>query len=419
MISHSVLSNGVQVFTDTLTMFDSAAVAAFANTGSRHETAETNGVAHFLEHMAFKGTSQRSARDIAQQIEVLGSNINAFTSTNMTAYYATGLATNFREATTIIGDVLTDSNFNTADIALESGVILQEISRSDDDPNDVMYNLLKSVSFPSQAVGRSILGDPEFVKNAKPEDFRHFIGQQFDGETRIVGGDGGIHHADLVEAASEAFASIPVTGNRAAPEPATYHGGIGIDRERDFRQVSVGIAFPSVCVQDEAMYAHRLLAAAFGGGMSSPLFVEVRENRGLVYHTSCYAELDTDHGSVGIIGGMTPDNLDEFIEVACGEFRKMCDAINPLDLTRAKNGALVRLATMRERPFHCAQFIASRLFQHGRVLDIETIRQKIEAVTIDDLQTAARQLINSEPSISLVGPVPDKDYAAMVKTALN
>ena len=418
MISHSVLPNGVQVFTDTLTMFDSAAVAAFANTGSRHETLETNGVAHFLEHMAFKGTSSRTARDIAQQIEVLGSNINAFTSGSMTAYYATGLATNFREATAIIGDVLSDSNFNPADIALESGVILQEISRSADDPNDVMFDLLKSVAYPAQAVGRTILGDPNFVANAKPEDFRNFIDQQYSGETLIVVGAGGIRHADLVEAASEAFAAIPASGHRPAPEPAIYRGGIGIDRERDFRQVSVGIAFPSVCVQDEAMYAHRLLASAFGGGMSSPLFVEVRENRGLVYHTSCYAEMDVDHGTLNIVGGMTPDNLDEFITVACGEFRKMCDAINPIDLTRAKNGALVRLATLRERPFHCAQFIASSLFQHGKVLDIADIRQKIEQVTLDDLKAAARQLLSSEPSISLVGPVPDKDYAALIRAAL-
>jgi predicted Zn-dependent peptidase len=419
LISHSVLPNGVQVFTDTLTMFDSAAVAAFTNTGSRHETPETNGVAHFLEHMAFKGTSSRTARDIAQQIEVLGSNINAFTSGSMTAYYATGLATNFREPITIIGDVLTDSNFNTEDIALESGVILQEISRSADDPNDVMYNLLQSVAFPSQAVGRPILGDPNFVANAKPEDFRSFIDQQYSGETLIVVGAGGIQHADLVEAASEAFASIPVSGHRPAPEPASYRGGIGIDRERDFRQVSIGIAFPSVSVQDDAMYAHRLLAAAFGSGMSSPLFVEVRENRGLVYHTSCYADLDVDHGIIGIVGGMTPDNLDDFIQVACSEFRKMCDTINPLDLTRAKNGALVRLATLRERPFQCAQFIAAGLFQHGHVQDIEVLRQKIEQVTIDDLKAAACQLINSEPSISLVGPVPDKDYASMIKTALT
>ena len=419
MISQSVLANGVRVFTDTLAGFDSAAVAAFANTGSRHETVATNGVAHFLEHMAFKGTGKRTARDIAQQIEVLGSNINAFTSGSMTAYYATGLATNFREPIAIIGDVLTDSNFHAPDIALESGVILQEISRSADDPNDVMFNRLQSVCFPDQAVGRTILGDPNFVANAQPEDFRHFIGQQYSGETLIVVGAGGIEHDDLVEAASEAFAGIPADSQRPAPEPASYQGGIGIDRERDFRQVAVGIAFPSVCVGDDAMYAHRLLASAFGGGMSSPLFVEVRENRGLVYSTSCYADLDTDHGILGIVGGMTPDNLDEFIEVACGEFRKMCDTINPLDLTRAKNGALVRLATLRERPFPCAQFIASSLFMHGHVQDLADIRQKIEQVTIDDLKAAACHLLSGEPSISLVGPVPEHDYASMVKTALT
>jgi predicted Zn-dependent peptidase len=421
LISQSVLPNGVQVFTDTIAGFDSAAVAAFINTGSRHETCDNNGVAHFLEHMAFKGTSTRTARDIAQQIEVLGSNVNAFTSSSMTAYYATGLAENFREATSIIGDVLTDSNFDPSDVALESGVILHEISRSADDPNDVMHDLLKSVAYPSQAFGRTTLGDPVFVTNAKPDDFRDFIGQQYSGETLIVVGAGGIEHEEFVTTVGEAFAKIPAAGQRPAPEPASYQGGIGIDTSRDFRQVSVGIAFPSVCVADDAMYAHRLLASAFGGGMSSPLFTEVRENRGLVYYTSCYASIDVDNGMVAIAGGMTPENLDEFITVACGEFGKLCNTIREIDLRRAKNSALVRLATMHERPFHCGQYIASSLFQRGRIIDVAEVRTQIERVTIDDLKEATRRLVSSEPSISLVGPVPEsrEHYAAMVRTALG
>lgn len=418
MLNQSSLPNGVQVFTRTLPGFQSSAVAAYINTGSRHETLEHNGIAHFLEHMAFKGTSTRTAQDIAQQVEVLGSDINAFTSHNTTAYYAVGLAKNFRQSVAIIGDVLTDSVYDPKDVALESGVILQEISRAADDPNDVMSDLLSGVAYPAQAYGRPILGDPDFVANAQPEDFRAFIDQHYNGDTLIVAGAGGIEHQDFVDAVSEAFAKVPA-GTQKAPEPAMYKGGIAIDRSRDFRQVAVGIAFPSVPQLDDAMYAHRLLASVFGGGMSSPLFTEIREKRGLVYYTSCYASMDVDCGTVAIVGGMTPDNLNEFLTVACGEFRRLCETVNEVDLERAKNTALVRLATMSERPFTSTQYIANHYFQRGAVPEVSEVCRKIEQVTIDDIKAAARRLIDGEPSIALVGPVPDEDYAGLVKTALR
>ena len=417
-IQQSRLSNGLLVITSYLPGFDSSAVAAFVNAGSRHERKEQNGLAHFLEHMAFKSTSTRTASDLAHQLEVLGSNFNAFTSNSMTAYYATGLATNFAEPLRIIGDVLTDSQFSQSDIDLESGVILQEISQYDDDPGSVMHHLLDATAYPDQPVGRPILGDPNFVRNATTADFKGFVGEHYSAETMIVVAVGGIQNDEVLEIAEKAFAKVPASTSRPATVPASYAGGVSINGGREFKQVHAGISFPSVSVTDNAMHAHMLLASAFGGGMSSPLFTEIREKRGLVYHTSCYGSFESDHGEVSIIGGMTPENLDEFVTVACQEFAKMRDSVNETDLTRAKNSALVQIATLRERPFSAARFIAGSQFNWGHVRDLNEIRQSIEAVTVDDLKAAAHTLLQGKPAVALVGPVPDHDYADMIDAAL-
>lgn len=418
-IEETTLSNNLRVITNKMPDFKSAAVGAFAHAGSRNETEANNGVAHFLEHMAFKGTTKRTAYDISQQIEVLGSYVNAMTSTESTSYYSKGLSENIAAVTDILGDVLTDSKFDQADITLEGGVINQEKSRYEDDPNSTMQELLQSLCFPNQPVGRPILGTRDFISNAKPDDFRNFIAEQYSAETMLVIAAGGLEHDAVVDAANNAFHKIPATTNRPATEPAVYGGGLGIDRSKNFTQVSVGIAFNSVPVIDMSMYAHLLLSKAFGGGMSSPLFTEVREKRGLVYGTSCHGDFNIDYGTVAIYGGTTPENVVEFINVALGEFAKTCEEINELDLIRAKNSILVSMAFMQEKPENMMNYMANSMFTRKRIRGFDEIQKNVESMTVDDLKSAAKQLIKSKPSISLVGPVPDVDYEGLVKSALG
>lgn len=417
-LRESVLPNGVRVI--TYDMYGSAAaVGAYVDIGTRHETKENNGVAHFLEHMAFKGTESRTAFDIASESEILGAYSNAMTGKAFTAYYVKGLAEHMPIATDILGDVMTNSKFDAADIELESGVIIQEINQYKDDPFSTMYQLLEITAYPDQPVGRPTLGSEEFVKNATQADFRSFIDTNYSAETLVLFAAGGVDHTDIVEAATKSFAKIPTTTDRPATVPASYVGGLGIDRTKDFAQVSVGIMFPSVPIIDSAVYAHRLLANAFGSGMSSPLFQEVREKRGLVYHTSCHSDFEIDHGNIAIFGGMTPENLEEFIKVACSELAKFRDTIKPSDLTRAKNSLLVNLSFTAESAQAMLGYMSGSLFAYGHIRDFHEVSNDIRKVTIDDLKAAADRILGSTPTIALVGPVPEADYAAMVKAAIG
>lgn len=419
MIEQTTLSNNLRVITNKLPSFKTTAVGAFVNVGSRNETIDNNGIAHFQEHMIFKGSNNRTAYEISQQVEVLGSHINAYTSTEMTAYYANGLTENVEIAVDIIGDALTNSIHAEEDIKLESGVILQEISRYEDNPSSTMHSLFMDTAYPNQPVGRKILGTKEFVSNAKKEDFKKFVNENYSAETMIVFAAGGAEHSTIVNAVDKAFNMIPKTTIRPALVPATYVGGLGIDASKSFEQVSVGIGFKTVPINDPDMYIYMILANAFGGGMSSPLFTEVREKRGLVYSTSAYSDVEIDYGHFAIFGGMTPNNLKEFIDVSCSELAKMSNTINELDMIRAKNSVYVSLAKMEEDTEHMLSYMANSVFNKGRVRGFEEIRSDIEKISMDDLKDAAAKLIHSKPTISLVGPVPDADYEYFVKRALS
>jgi predicted Zn-dependent peptidase len=414
-IQLTTLPNGLRVVTANLPGFDSAAVAAFIDAGSRNETPDENGIAHFLEHMAFKGTTSRSSLDIAREIENLGSNINAYTSQGITAYFVTGLASSVEKSVAIIGDVLTASVFEEAEIGVEKGVILQEISRSADSPTSLAYNAFGTAAYPDQALGRSILGSPEFIKTVTRENFVSFIGRFYTAANMIVVGAGDIDHAAFVGMVERSFAAIPGRTTLPPETPAQWVGGFNRATSTRFEQVTALIGWNSIPETDPRVAAHRLLAKAVGGGMSSPLFQEVREKRGLVYSVRASHDSGPDFGEFLLFAGTTPDKLDEVVKVSCGVFLDAHAAVSEDDLMRARNGELVSLATIKERPFGLARFLASNLFEHGRLVEPDEKKRAVEAVTLGDLTEAARMIFKTNPAVALVGPVPDTDYLGLIR----
>jgi predicted Zn-dependent peptidase len=415
----TTLASGLRVITSTLPGFDSAAVGAFVDVGSRNENAEENGIAHFLEHMAFKGTTTRSALDIAIEIETLGSNINAYTSQGVTAYFVTGLASTVEKSVAIIGDVLTNSVFNEADIETEKGVILQEISRSFDNPGHVAYNAFNKTAYPDQAIGRSILGPPEFIKAATRENFTSFVARYYTARNMVVVGTGDIEHEAFVQMVERYFASIPSRPDVPAEAPVRYVGGFERGASTKFEQVTALLGWQSVAETDSRVYAHRMLSTAIGGGMSSPLFQEVREKRGLVYAVHAGHDCGPDYGEFIMQAGATPDNLDELVKVACGVFVNAGAAITEHDLGRARNRELVGYATIKEKPFSLARYLASNLFDHGRIVEPDEEKRAVEAVTMEDMAEAAASIFQTPPTVALVGPVPETDYLATIKAELG
>jgi predicted Zn-dependent peptidase len=415
----TTLPNGLRVITATLPGFDSAAVGAFVDVGSRNEDAEENGIAHFLEHMAFKGTATRSALAIGREIETLGSNINAYTSQSVTAYFVTGLAKNVEKSVAIIGDVLTASLYNEADIATEKGVILQEISRSADNPGHVAYNAFNETAYPGQAIGRSILGPPEFIKAATRENFTSFVGRYYVASNMVVIGVGDIPHADFVDMVARYFAAIPTRTEVPVEPRARYVGGQCRAPSSKFEQVTALLGWQSVPETDKRVYAHRMLATAIGGGMSSPLFQEVREKRGLVYAVHSGHDAGPDFGEFIMQAGTTPENLDELVKVACGVFVSASKSITEVDLDRARNRELVGYATIKEKPFSLARYLAGNLFDHGRIVQPDEEKRVVEAVTMDDLVDAAKWVFETAPTVALAGPVPETDYLATIRAEIG
>jgi len=418
-IELTTLPNGLRVVTAHLPGFDSAAVAAFVDSGSRNETEDENGIAHFLEHMAFKGTTRRSALQIAREVEILGSHMNAFTSQNMTAYYVTGLASNLEKSVAIIGDIMTDSLFDASEIATEKGVILQEISRSFDNASSIAHNAFGATAYPHQALGRSILGQPEFIKAVTRDNFASFVDRYYVASNVVVVGSGNVDHAAFVRIVEKYFAAIPARADAPPETPAQWVGGFNRAASNKFEQVTALIGWNSVPETDEHVHAHRLLASAIGGGMSSPLFQEVREKRGLVYAVRGSHDAGPDFGEFLLFAGTTPDKLDEVIKVSCGVFQQAASAISDDDLMRAKNGELVKLATIKEQPFGLAYFLASSLLEHGRLVKPDERKRAVEAVTIRDLIEGAQMIFKTNPAVALVGPVPDTDYLGLIKAEMG
>ena len=418
-IEFSVLPNGLRVISVNLPGFDSAATAVFVKAGARNETAVNNGIAHFLEHMAFKGTASRSALQISAEIETLGSNINAYTSHDTTCYFVTGLKDTISQSVAILGDVLCASTFDPADIAIEKSVILQEIRRSADNPSHVAYDGYGLTAYPNQALGRPILGRPDFIESVTRDHFVQFVADHYSAETMVVVGAGDFTHAAFVDLVARHFEALPGKSKASAPEPARYVGGAVRSTAKEFEQVTVLLGLQSVAETDPAVHAHKLLARALGGGMSSPLFQEVREKRGLVYSVHASSDHGVDHGDLIVSAGTTAKHVEELLAVTCGELMKATAQIAETDLTRAKNTQLVRLATAKEKPFSLAQGIAGRLFAYGAIISPEQAMQAVAAVTMEDVRAAAQAVVATAPTISLVGPAPDIDYHATVRAALG
>jgi predicted Zn-dependent peptidase len=416
-INMSTIPGGLRILTAPIPGFQSASVAVFVRAGSRSENETNGGIAHFHEHMAFKGTASRSALQIAREIEELGSHINAYTGQDMTAYYVNGLGRNVPQAIAILGDVLTDSVLDPKEIGVEKGVILQEIKRHFDDPTSVALDELGITAYPDQAIGRPILGTPDFIRSVERHHFTDFVGANYRAPNIVIVGTGAVQHDEFVARAADAFAALP-TGAAPAWAPATYRGGLSRDTSRPFEQVTAMIGFQSVPVTDSRAIAHMVLAELLGGGMSSPLFQEIREKRGLAYATGAWSDHGSDNGMMIIHAGTTSEHVREVFDVAASELAQAARAIEPSDLLRAKNTLLVRYATRKEKPFALAGHLAVNLFEHGRLIAPEDTMAAVEAVTEDDIRAAADFVTGSLPTVVLVGPSPDDDYLVRIGAGL-
>ncbi|HEY1430647.1 MAG TPA: pitrilysin family protein, partial [Stellaceae bacterium] len=330
----SRLANGLRVATDAIQTVDTVSLGIWVDVGTRHEPAAINGAAHFLEHMAFKGTERRSACAIAEEIEAVGGHLNAYTSRESTAYYAKVLKEDVPLALDILADILQHSAFDPEELERERTVILQEIGQANDTPDDIIFDHFQECAYPGQAMGRPVLGRPEIIRELRRDAVVAYLRDHYGARRMVLAAAGNLEHEQLVDLADKLLSGLPAERS-VSTEPARYAGG---DRreDRDLEQLHLVLGFPGVTLGDPDYYAASVLSTAFGGGMSSRLFQEIREKRGLVYAIHSFVHGYRDGGLFGIYAGTGEDEAAELAPALCEEALKLQDGLTPIELGRAK-----------------------------------------------------------------------------------
>jgi len=398
------LSNGFRIVTEHMPGLASASIGVWVGAGARHEASDQNGIAHFLEHMAFKGTQKRTALQIAEAIEDVGGYINAYTSREVTAYYVRVLENDVPLALDVLADILLNPVFDESEIEVERGVILQEIGQALDTPDDVIFDWLQEQAYPEQPLGRTILGPSERVSAFDRSDLAHFVGQHYGPEQMILSAAGGVDHDALVRMAEELFGHLARRPLLVA-DRARFSGG-EFRQGKALEQAHFALAFESPGYRDDAIYTAQVYASAIGGGMSSRLFQEIRENRGLCYTIFAQAGAYADTGMTTIYAGTSADQISDLATITVDEMKRAATDISQAEVDRARAQMKAGLLMGLESPSNRAERLARLVQIWDRVPPLEESVALIDAITVRDVRDFAEQMAARAPmAMALYGPV--------------
>lgn len=406
----TTLENGFRIVTEHMPGLLSASAGVWVMAGGRHERADQNGIAHFLEHMAFKGTTRRTSLQIAEEIEDVGGYINAYTSREMTAYYARVLSPDVELALDVIADIVLNPIFDPHEIEVERNVILQEIGQSLDTPDDIIFDWLQEVSYPDQPFGRTILGPEERVSNFGREDLQRFTGEHYGPAQMILSASGGVDHDQVVAQARALFGHLkPLPVNSFAP--AKFTGGQR--REiRDLEQAHFALNLEGPGYRDRDVYVAQVYSTVMGGGMSSRLFQKIREERGLCYSIYAQSGAYDDTGQITVYAGTSAEDLADLAGLTMDEMKRAADDMTEAEVARARAQLRAGMVMGLEGPSGRAERNARLLAMWGRVPDIAEAVARIDAVSREDVRNYAGALTGAAAALALYGPVqsaPDLD----------
>lgn len=396
----------------------SAALGVWVQAGSRSETPEEHGIAHLLEHMAFKGTQKRTAIEIAEEIEDVGGELNAATSIEHTSYYARVLKDDVPLAVDILADILQNASVDPRELAKEQHVILQEIGASHDAPEEQAFDVFQETAFPGQAIGRPILGTPESVTGFDPIAVKNYLSNNYHASNMVVSAAGGVEHSKFVELVSQSFNKLR-DEQVAPPKPARYQGGSHVD-VKPLMEAQIILGFEGRAYHHEDFFKAQLLSAVLGGGMSSRLFQEVREKRGLCYSVYSFHWGYSDTGVFGIHAATGEEDIQALMPVILGELERVCDDLTEEELKRSKAQMRAGLLMGLESPAARASQLARHLMLFDRVIPPDELSERINLVSADELRTLAGNIFsNSKPTLAAVGPVSKLMPAEAIEARLG
>jgi predicted Zn-dependent peptidase len=413
-IQISKLANGLRITTDTMAEAESTVIGAWVGVGTRHEPWRANGLAHLVEHMMFKGTKKHSAYALSATIEKDGGSMNAHTTREETAYYARVLPEKAELACDVIADMLQNSVFAPKELDRERQVIIQEIGRDRDTPEEHIFDLMHTLAFPDQRLGRPILGSPDVISRVPRAAVADYVGRYYRADNMVIVGAGKIAHKDLVEMAQERFGKLPRGGVPKADKAKASSGDMRMPRE--IEQLHLVLGFPGPGFRSAEIYPTQLLSVILGGSSSSRLFQKVREQRGLVYHVSAGHIPFGDSGVFEIYAGTDPARIKELIPVVCEELRSVQKRITPGELARAKAQIRADLLMGQESVMRRADVLGHQILAFGKPIPTKHILDRLMAVTKKDVEAAAKKLFNRKPILVALGPQDElENYERIVQ----
>ncbi|MBL4603640.1 MAG: insulinase family protein [Emcibacteraceae bacterium] len=400
----TTLKCGLRVVSDVIPNVETVTVGAWVDVGSRFESASENGLSHMLEHMAFKGTKRRTAYDIAEQVENVGGYLNAYTSREHTTYYARLLKEDLGLGVDVLGDILQNSTFAQDELERERGVIIQEIGQAEDTPDDVVFDLMQQAAYQDQPMGRPILGTTDLVNNFTRDDLNDYMSGHYKGENMAVVAAGNLNHDVFVTMVEDHFGDLDIKRDHKKEE-TVYSGGEN-RVERDLEQVNLLFGFDGVSYSDADYFPSQVMSMIFGGGMSSRLFQEIREKRGLVYSIYSYMGSYVDGGTFGIHAGTGPDQVAELVPVVAREFHKLTENVSEQEVARAKAQIKAGILMSLENTTSRMEQLGRQQMIFGRHISREETLQKIDQVDAAAImKSASRILKGSKLSLGAIGPM--------------
>ena len=424
VVKRTVLPGGLRVVTEAVPTMRSVSFGVWVGVGSRDESGKQAGASHYLEHLLFKGTRQRSALEISSAIDRLGGEMNAFTAKEFTCFYARVLDADLPVAVDVVTDMVLSSTITGPDFESERGVILEEIAMHDDDPGDVVHDTFAQTVFGDTPLGRPILGSVRSIETVSRDTVRRYYKRWYRPEHIVVAAAGNLNHAAVVRLVKKAFAAggVPLNGEAAVAtavrrvQPRPKQGGGAIVIPRTTEQVNLVLGVPGVDRNDPRRFALGVLNSALGGGMSSRLFQEVREKRGLAYSVYSYHAQYSDAGLFGVYAGCLPKKVDDVLDLCRAELQRVCHrGVTAEELERGKGQLRGSLVLGMEDTGSRMNRIGKSELVYGEMLSIDDVLGRIEAVTLDDVLEVASDVLDVTPTLAVIGPFDaDRDFSGAV-----
>jgi predicted Zn-dependent peptidase len=411
-LKKSVLPSGLRIVTEEVNTVRSAAVGIWVNVGSRDETSSVAGASHFLEHLLFKGTNSRTAMEISSSIEAVGGEMNAFTSKEYTCFYARVIDTDLSLAVDVIADLITSSLVTAADVDSERSVVLEEIAMRDDDPSDLIHDLFMETYYGDNVLGRPILGTVDSIKGMSRSSVYNYYKKKYLPQDLVVAVAGNIKHKKVVELVERAlsrdgYLDVPDTKpnlRQSSIIKARGKGSVGL-MYRKTEQSHLLLGLDGVSRTDDRRFALSILASALGGGMSSRLFQEIREKRGLAYSTYSYVQQFAGSGSLSFYAGCAPSKTEEVVKIIRDITHEVArTGLTDEEITRAKGSVSGALVLSQEDSGSRMSRIGKSELVYGEVMSFDEILKRIASVTPDDIREIASAILPTSSTLAIVGP---------------